>query len=564
MKWHLVLLAGVLVLALVATAPVSAADSIEVNDGDDQSAVVGEAVETPPGVIVKDDDGAPMEGVTVVFEVTDGDGTVSPEEVTTDAEGIAAVSSWTLGETAGQNELTVSADTGNEIVPETLTFTATGIAGPADDMEKIAGDGQSATAGTAVSTPPSVRVADKYDNPVSGATVSFSVTPGSAIVSGDTETDSEGIATVGSWTLGTVTGTNELTATTGSLSVTFTAQATESTDPPTISSISPAIGLNTGTLTGVSIAGTHFSSGGVTVNLTKSNTDNITGTCTRTSATAITCSFPLSGKDDGSWNVVVENADGQTVTKTGGFTIVDESDSDVTITSISPVTAMAGDNVDFTITGKDFITTLTYEVYLYNSDHDENITAEDVEVKSSTKIIGTFDLDDDAEVDTYYVCIDDPFGGTECRKNAFKITTNEVGSIEISSSPSGATIYIDDTASGTTPKTIDDLVAGSYKITLKKSGYQDWGKIVKVEDDETTEVDATLSAAAASAVTTTRTTVQSTPRPTTPATAGTTVITSLKVPTTWADTPTIPEESPAGPLVVIGGLCLVFISMRKH
>ena len=242
--------------------------------------------------------------------------------------------------------------------------------------------------------------------------------------------------------------------------------------------------------------------------------------------------------------MVVINDDGKSVTKSGGFTILASPSSDVTITSISPAAAMAGDNIDFTITGKDFVTAMNYEVYLYNSDY-ENITAEDIEVKSATSIKGTFDLDNDADVDTYQLCIKDGFGGIECKKNAFKITTNEVGSIEISSSPTGATIYIDDIANGTTPRTIDDIIVGSYKITLKKAGYQDWAKMVKVEEDETTEVDGTLYAAATTTPTPSRTTTQATPRPTTAPTAiRTTAEKTVRIPTTLADTPTPTEESP--------------------
>ena len=556
-----IILTAVFILALVIVVPVSAANSIVMNAGNSQSATVDTAVTTPPKVIVRDANNFPIEGISVAFAVTTGGGTVTPSSVTTGSDGTAAVTSWTLGTTAGSNTLTASAanDTSS------FVFTATGTAGPATQITRNGGDSQSATVETAVSTPPSVRVMDDYDNPVSGATVLFTADPASCIVLGSTQTTgSDGIATVGSWTLGTVTGVNHLTATMGSHSVIFSADSTASAAAPTISTITPAVGLNTGTLSGVAIAGTYFSAGGVSVNLTRSNEDNITGTCSRNSATAITCSFPLSGTEDGAWNVVVINADGKSATKSGGFTILSESGSDVTITSISPAAAMAGDDIDFTITGKDFVTAMTYEVYLYNSDY-ENITAEDIEVKSATGIKGSFDLDNDADVDTYQLCIKDGFGGIECKKNAFRITTNEVGSIEISSSPTGATIYIDDIANGTTPRTIDDLIVGSYKITLKKAGYQDWAKMVKVEEDETTEVDGTLYAAATTTATPARTTTQATPRPTTaPTPVRTTAEKTVKIPTTLADTPSPTEESPADPAIIIGAVCLAFIALRKH
>jgi hypothetical protein len=556
-----IILTAVVILALVMVAPVSAANSIGLSAGNSQSATVDTAVTTPPKVIVRDADNIPIEGISVAFAVTTGGGSVTPSSVITGSDGTAAVTSWTLGTTAGSNTLTASAT--NDTT--SFVFSATGTAGPATQISKNGGDLQSATVETAVATPPSVKVMDAHDNPVSGATVLFTADPASSIVSGSTQTTgSNGIATVGSWTLSTLAGTNHLTATMGPHSVIFSAQATESAAAPTISTITPAVGLDTGTLSGVAIAGTSFSAGGVSVNLTKSGEDNITGTCTRTSATSITCSFPLTGKKDGAWTVVVVNADGKSASKSNAFTILSESDSDMTITSISPASAMAGDSVDFTITGKDFVTSMNYEVYLYNSDY-ANITADDVEAKSATSIKGTFDLANDADVDTYQVCIKNGFGSIECKKNAFKITTNAEGTLEIDSSPSGATIYINDIANGTTPGDIDILV-GSYKITLKKAGYQDWIKTVKVEEDETTEVDGTLYAAVTTTATPIRTTTQATPRPTTAPTAIRTSAekTVSRVPTTLEDTPTPAEGSPLEPALILGAICLAFIALRKQ
>ena len=59
-------------------------------------------------------------------------------------------------------------------------------------------------AGTAVATAPSVRVTDVYNNPVTGVAVTFAVASGGGSVTGaTTTTNASGIATVGSWTLGT-------------------------------------------------------------------------------------------------------------------------------------------------------------------------------------------------------------------------------------------------------------------------------------------------------------------------------------------------------------------------
>src|SRR5205823_5568650 len=89
---------------------------------------------------------------------------------------------------------------------------------------------QSASAGTAVSAPPSVIVKDANGNPVAGVAVTFTPAEGSGTVTGGSQTtNGSGIATVGSWTLSATAGSNTLTATSGSLTgspVTFTATGT--------------------------------------------------------------------------------------------------------------------------------------------------------------------------------------------------------------------------------------------------------------------------------------------------------------------------------------------------
>jgi hypothetical protein len=110
-------------------------------------------------------------------------------------------------------------------VTQPVTFTATGTAGPAATVSAHAGNNQSAPVGSAVPTRPAARVVDQYGNPKSGVTVTFAVASGGGGATATTATtDAEGIATVGSWTLGTAAGTNTLTATVAGLTaVTFTA-----------------------------------------------------------------------------------------------------------------------------------------------------------------------------------------------------------------------------------------------------------------------------------------------------------------------------------------------------
>jgi hypothetical protein len=77
--------------------------------------------------------------------------------------------------------------------------------------------------GTAVTDLPSVLLSDSKGAPVAGAVVTFTVTSGGGTVTGATATsNASGVATVGSWTLGTAVGTNTLSAQSGSLpAVTF-------------------------------------------------------------------------------------------------------------------------------------------------------------------------------------------------------------------------------------------------------------------------------------------------------------------------------------------------------
>jgi adhesin/invasin len=119
--------AGVTTLPVSGSFTVSAASAstIAVNDGDSQSATAGTAVTTPPSVIVKDQFGNVVSGVSVTFAVGLGGGTVVPTTaITTDAGGIARVTSWTLGSTPGANTLTA---TSGSLSGSPVTFNATGL-----------------------------------------------------------------------------------------------------------------------------------------------------------------------------------------------------------------------------------------------------------------------------------------------------------------------------------------------------------------------------------------------------------------------------------------------------
>ena len=50
----------------------------------------------------------------------------------------------------------------------------------------------------------------------------------------------------------------------------------------------------------------------------------------------------------------------------------------------------------------------------------------------------------------------------------------DLGSMKVSSSPNGATIFIDGVASGTTPTTVDNIPTGTHELRLALAGYNDY------------------------------------------------------------------------------------------
>jgi hypothetical protein len=72
-----------------------------------QAGIVNSLVTHPPAVIVLDQNHTAMSGVEVSFVVTHGEGSVAPDRVRTDKDGIARTS-WRLGETTGDNTLTAN------------------------------------------------------------------------------------------------------------------------------------------------------------------------------------------------------------------------------------------------------------------------------------------------------------------------------------------------------------------------------------------------------------------------------------------------------------------------
>src|SRR6476646_8751376 len=98
----------------------------------------------------------------------------------------------------------------------------------ASSMGISAGNNQSVEVATGVPIAPAVLVRDQNGDPMSGVDVTFTVQSGGGTITGGTATTgANGVATVGSWTLGTLAGANTLRASvTGLTPANFTATGT--------------------------------------------------------------------------------------------------------------------------------------------------------------------------------------------------------------------------------------------------------------------------------------------------------------------------------------------------
>lgn len=213
---------GVAPVRFTATASHGTATQLTKTAGDTQADTIEKVLTTAPQVRVMDKFNNPISGVSITFAATASNGTVTGGSATTSATGFASVGSWRLGLTAKVDSLTASA-TGLT----TAVFTATVSHGNAVSMTNQVPLSQTSTKGAAVPAAklPSVKIADRGGNGISGLAVTYTVAAGDGTIGGTTpSTDAAGVATLGSWTLPNANGrANQVTASrSGFTSVVFT------------------------------------------------------------------------------------------------------------------------------------------------------------------------------------------------------------------------------------------------------------------------------------------------------------------------------------------------------
>ena len=180
-------------IVLVGTAPVAAQ--------------VGTAV-TGLAVVVNDEKGNAMSGQPLSVSVTAGGGAdVSAPSAT--IAGSTAVGVWTLGNKTGANTITISSGALTPVV-----VTVQGTAGPASKVASTVSVSVG-TVGATVAT--GFLVSDQFDNASPSSTVTLATTGGGSVASASVTSDANG-RIAPAWTLGTIRGTNTLTASLGASS----------------------------------------------------------------------------------------------------------------------------------------------------------------------------------------------------------------------------------------------------------------------------------------------------------------------------------------------------------
>jgi hypothetical protein len=179
--------------------------------GDNQIATVNTAVPTAPSVKIVDANNNPIAGVSVTFTPAAASGTVAPAAaLTTNAQGVASLTSWTLGTAAGAQSLVVSS-TGLTSV----TIHATATAGAATKLGIVTQPADAGTSGVALPRQPTVQIQDVFGNAVALGTLQVTATPSAGSAAGNVVSASS--------TTGLATFTSLILTGTGSVAVVFSA-----------------------------------------------------------------------------------------------------------------------------------------------------------------------------------------------------------------------------------------------------------------------------------------------------------------------------------------------------
>jgi hypothetical protein len=180
--------------------------------GENQKATVGTELPAPVVVRVTDDDGNAIAGQLVNFHVVSGNGSLFAGSSITNEQGEAR-ERWTLGTVAAQEQKlearAVDPTSGDPLIFATFHATALPDAGI---LSIVGGNSQSFDAGAVAPESLTVRVLDKYSNPVPDVAIQWQPAANAGSVNpASSTTRADGIAKT-QWTTGYVTGGQTVTA----------------------------------------------------------------------------------------------------------------------------------------------------------------------------------------------------------------------------------------------------------------------------------------------------------------------------------------------------------------
>lgn len=162
-------------------------------DGNEQVGPAGAALAEPVIVRVLDSNNDPVPNHEVTFVIASGGGSVDPETVTTDGDGLASAT-WTLGGSAGAQELKARTIKGGGGEQLEVAFTATAVAGSGSVLVGVTGDDQTGPVSSALGDSLVVKTTDALGNPVANVEVTWSVSGGGSISPVTVVTGADGLA----------------------------------------------------------------------------------------------------------------------------------------------------------------------------------------------------------------------------------------------------------------------------------------------------------------------------------------------------------------------------------
>jgi len=187
------------------TSTTTAATYITADLGNAQTGTVQTTLPESLTVLVTDVNNSPLSGITVTWTGSAFAGVPSSSSVVTNSSGLAKVA-WLLGSTADTGSMidSMTASIATSTGTISAVFTAIATPGPVAAITPVSPTTSTDPAGTVVAV--QAKVIDQYNNPISNATVTWSLVGAGTLSNTTTTTDVSGHAGV-NWTLGSGSGT---------------------------------------------------------------------------------------------------------------------------------------------------------------------------------------------------------------------------------------------------------------------------------------------------------------------------------------------------------------------